>query len=61
MTQSTGNDDAKVRAATVLEALAKVLSAREQVANKFQEESAATSRSPNQGQRSAETCCCNPA
>ncbi|CAN6936753.1 unnamed protein product [Brassica oleracea] len=61
VTQSTGNDDAKVRATTVLEALAKVLSAREQVANKFQEESAATSRSPNQGQRSAETCCCNPA
>ncbi|KAH0876335.1 hypothetical protein HID58_073697 [Brassica napus] len=37
VTQSTGNDDAKVRAATVLEALAKVLSAREQVANKFQD------------------------
>lgn len=84
-TLSTGTDDAKVCSATVLEALAKVLSARarEQVANKFQEvkhfsyssvttsvptqcwnesqESAATSRSPNQGQRSAETCCCNPA
>lgn len=84
-TLSTGTDDAKVCSATVLEALAKVLSARarEQVANKFQEvkhfsyssvttsvptqcwnesqESAATSRSPNQGKRSAETCCCNPA
>ncbi|KAL0725909.1 hypothetical protein Bca4012_040508 [Brassica carinata] len=60
VTQSTGIDDAKVRVATVLEALEKVWRSRKQIP-RGECGSAATSRRPNQGQRIAETCCCNSA